>query len=246
MPNALPKAPTPESRRRAPRGMLAAVGLAAGALLIPMKARADGAALASFTKDVQPILDEHCYDCHGDGAKKGGVQLDGFASDDSIRDHKLWLRVMKNVRAGIMPPASEPRVPSDEEKTLMTWIKLQAFSLDPAHPDPGRVTLRRLNRVEYRNTVRDLTGIDYDTLKEFPADDTGQGFDNIGDVLTISPMLLERYLDTAQTIIGEAVPTQPRVVDVQSLPGRQFTVMKASPVPVLAETAAFKRPAPAH
>jgi mono/diheme cytochrome c family protein len=247
MPKAQPTSPTPESRRRAPRGILAAVGLAAGALFLPLKGHAQGAALTSFTKDVQPVLDEYCYDCHGDGAKKGGVQLDGFGSDDAIRDHKLWLRVMKNVRAGIMPPLGEPRVPSDDEKTLMSWIKLQAFSLDPAHPDPGRVTLRRLNRVEYRNTIRDLTGIDYDTLKEFPADDTGQGFDNIGDVLTISPMLLERYLDTAQTIIGEAVPTQARVVDVQSLPGRQFTVVKASPAaaPVAPESATIKRPAPA-
>jgi hypothetical protein len=247
MPKAHATTPTPGTRRRPPCGTLAAVGLAAGALFLAPRANAQDNALASFTKNVEPVLDEYCYDCHGDGSKKGGVQLDGFASDDAIRDHKLWLRVMKNVRAGIMPPAGEPRVPSEDEKTLMSWIKLQAFSLDPAHPDPGRVTLRRLNRVEYRNTIRDLTGVDYDTLKEFPADDTGQGFDNIGDVLTISPMLLERYLDTAQTIIGEAVPTQSRVVEVQTLPGRQFTAVKASPVLAAAypETAVLKRPAPA-
>src|SRR5471032_3224436 len=166
MPSAYATPSTPGSRRRAPRGTLAAA-LVAGVLFLPLHARAEATALASFTKDVQPVLDEYCYDCHGDGAKKGGVQLDGFGSDDAIRDHKLWLRVMKNVRAGIMPPLGEPRVPSDDEKTLMSWIKLQAFSLDPAHPDPGRVTLRRLNRVEYRNTVRDLTGVKYDTQLEF-------------------------------------------------------------------------------
>lgn len=165
---------------------------------------------------------------------------------------------MKNVRAGIMPPASEPRVPSDEEKKLMTWIKLRAFSLDPAHPDPGRITLRRLNRVEYRNTVRELTGVEFDTLKEFPADDTGQGFDNLADVLTISPILLERYLDAAQTIIGEAVPTQPRVVATVTIPGRQFASLNSpapvAPTPVspalpvvkaaVVSTPVFKRPLP--
>ncbi len=217
--------------------------------------RAEDSTLASFNREAEPILEQYCYDCHGDGSKKGGVQFDEFKSGDQIRNHALWLRVMKNVRAGIMPPASEPRVPSADEKALMTWIKLQAFSLDPTHPDPGRITLRRLNRVEYRNTIRDLTGVDYDTLKEFPADDTGQGFDNLGDVLTISPMLLERYLDAAQSIITEAVPTQPQVVATQVLKGSQFVAPKADapaaaslPDPAAAKTAAsapvFKRPAP--
>jgi hypothetical protein len=214
-------------------------------------ARADESALASFGREAQPILEDHCYDCHGDGSKKGGVQLDGFKTDSDVRNRALWFRVMKNVRAGIMPPASEARVSPQEEKALMTWIKLQAFSLDPAHPDPGRITLRRLNRVEYRNTVRELTGVNFDTLKEFPADDTGQGFDNLADVLTISPMLLERYLDAAQSIIGEVVPTQPRVVAAQTIPGRQFaSLTPAAPAPDRAATPAvapgpaFKRPPP--
>jgi mono/diheme cytochrome c family protein len=185
--------------------------------------------MGSFSRDAEPVLEEHCYDCHGDGSSKGGVQLDGFKGDSDLQNHALWLRVMKNVRAGIMPPATEPRLSQEEEKKLMSWIKWRAFSLDPDHPDPGRLTLRRLNRVEYRNTIRELTGYEFDTLKEFPADDTGQGFDNIGDVLTISPMLLERYLDAAQTIISQTVPTQPLVQAEVQVPGRSFKVddMKA-------------------
>jgi hypothetical protein len=179
-----------------------ALGLVLCALSLAPGGRSADSALASFTRDIQPVLDEHCYDCHGDGERKGGVQLDDFRNEAAIRNPALWWRVMKNVRAGIMPPASEPRVPPGDVKRLMTWIKFEAFSLDPAHPDPGRVTLRRLNRVEYRNTVRELTGAEFDTLTEFPADDTGQGFDNLSDVLTISPMLLERYLDSAQSIIA--------------------------------------------
>jgi mono/diheme cytochrome c family protein len=225
------------------------------ALVFVLAARADEGPLASYSREIEPILDQYCYDCHADGADKGGVQLDEFKSDSDIGNHALWWRVMKNVRAGIMPPAGKPRVPSEDMGKLMTWIKLEAFRLDPAHPDPGRVTLRRLNRVEYRNTVRDLTGIDFDTLKEFPADDTGQGFDNIGDVLTISPMLLERYLDSAQTIVAQAVPSQPRVEAKQMLLGRQFVTVKVESPATLGgagtsgkdATAAegpFKRPPP--
>ncbi|HEY1764349.1 MAG TPA: DUF1592 domain-containing protein [Opitutaceae bacterium] len=204
--------------------------LAGGILLalpfLPPVARAEDSPLASFNKEIQPVLDDYCYNCHGDGEKKGGVNLDAFKADSDVRNHVLWWRVMKNVRSGIMPPATEPRVPPDEMKTLMSWIKREAFSLDADHPDPGRVTLRRLNRVEYRNTIRDLTGAEFDTLKEFPADDTGQGFDNLADVLTISPMLLEHYLDAAQTIVNESVPTQARVVSKHTLKGREFAILK--------------------
>ena len=77
---------------------------------------------------------------------------------------------------------------------MAAWIKYQALGIDRANPDPGRVTLRRLNRAEYRNTIRDLMGYDFQANEEFPADDTGYGFDNIGDVLTVSPLLLEKYL----------------------------------------------------
>jgi hypothetical protein len=94
--------------------------------------------------------------------------------------------------------------------------------------------------------VKDLTGVNFDSLQEFPADDTGQGFDNLADVLTISPMLLEKYLDAAQTIIGEAVPTQPRVVAKETLDGKQFTLLTGPGAPALppAVTGAFKHPLP--
>ncbi|HEY5079292.1 MAG TPA: c-type cytochrome domain-containing protein, partial [Opitutaceae bacterium] len=134
------------------RNLVRAAPLLAAILCSAATGRAADSALDSFNRDAEPILEQYCYDCHGDGSKKGGVHFDEFKTDADVQDHALWLRVMKNVRTGIMPPATEPRVPSEEEKKLMTWIKLQAFSLDPAHPDPGRVTLRRLNRVEYRNT----------------------------------------------------------------------------------------------
>jgi hypothetical protein len=195
--------------------------------------------LQVFQRDIQPILEDYCYDCHGDGSKKGGVQLDGFETEAQLHDTKLWMRALRNVRSGIMPPAEEPRLPADLAAKVSEWIKRGPFALDPHHPDPGRVTVRRLNRVDYRNTIRDLMGVDYDTQKEFPADDTGHGFDNIGDVLTISPMLLEKYLDAAQTVVATAVPTKALAVAENEIDGRAF-VLENGPVTMLA--ADFEKP----
>jgi len=101
-----------------------------------------------FDGQIRPILEDYCYGCHGNGLKKGGVNLDGLMSDQArLRDHDLWWRVLKNVRAGIMPPAGKPRPADQEQQRLADWIKYGAFGIDPKNPDPGRVTVRRLNRI---------------------------------------------------------------------------------------------------
>ncbi len=166
---------------------------------------AEAAAAAQFHKDVQPVLAQYCYECHGDGMSNGGVAFDELQSDDQILDRELWGKVMKNLRARIMPPPKAPRPTAAEQKVIEDWVKYQAFGIDANNPDPGRVTLRRLNRAEYRNTVRDLLGVDFDADAEFPPDDTGYGFDDIGDVLTVSPLLLEKYLKAASAIVEQAV-----------------------------------------
>jgi hypothetical protein len=181
------------------------------------------AAAARFRERVQPILETYCYGCHGYGAREGGRTLDEFESDEALVGNRdLWWAVLKNVRAGIMPPAGEERPDDDERRVLFDWIKFDAFGIDPADPDPGRVTLRRLNRVEYRNTIRDLMGIDFDTANEFPADDSGYGFDNIGDVLSLSPLLLEKYVRAAEQIVERAVPAEPLAVAEQRIAGHEF------------------------
>jgi cytochrome c553 len=200
-------------------------GLILGAMLIaatPALAAEGESAAARFRDQVEPILAERCYGCHGNGMKKGNVTLDDFPTDDSILARKeLWNSVLKNLRAGLMPPAGKPKPSADELRTLETWIKRGAFDLDPSDPDPGRVTLRRLNRVEYRNTIRDLMGIDYRTDEEFPADDSGYGFDNVADVLSVSPLLLEKYMQAAEAIVASAVPTVARVIQVRSIAGAE-------------------------
>lgn len=193
---------------------------------------ADGPLITSFRAEMAEVLDEYCYDCHGFGMAEGGVTLDEFSSDADFQDHDLWLAVLNNVRKGIMPPAEEFQPTATERERIASWIKDTAFALDPSQPDPGRITLRRLNRVEYQNTIRDLMGVDFDAEIEFPADDSGHGFDNIADVLTVSPMLLEKYLDAAQTIVNEAVPQEPLVVAENWLWGRDFESL----VDILPET----------
>ncbi len=194
--------------------------LLAGALGVRVAA-ADASTV--FEKEIRPILEEHCYDCHADGADKGKVSFDTAPSTaDLIAQTALWEHVLKNVRSGLMPPAKKGRLTPAEQETLVTWIKQDALRLDPTNPDPGRVTLRRLNRVEYRNTVQDLMGIDYRTDEEFPADDSGYGFDNIADVLTTSPLLLEKYMQAAEDIVARAVPLQNTITPEQRLGRRDF------------------------
>jgi Protein of unknown function (DUF1592)/Protein of unknown function (DUF1588)/Protein of unknown function (DUF1587)/Protein of unknown function (DUF1585)/Protein of unknown function (DUF1595)/Planctomycete cytochrome C len=201
-------------------------GIAVLLVLIFLCPRPSGAAdriEEQFDQQIRPILEDHCYACHGNGLKKGGVDLDDLGAGNArLHDHELWWRVLKNVRAGIMPPAGKPQ-PGDEERRLLeNWIKYEALAIDRENPDPGRVTVRRLNRVEYRNTVRDLVGIDYDTSIEFPPDDTGYGFDNIGDVLTLSPLLLEKYVTAAKAIVSVAVPLSSRGVAEEMIAGQRF------------------------
>jgi mono/diheme cytochrome c family protein len=189
-------------------------------------ATAPGAEVLRYAKDIAPLLKEYCHDCHADGAEKGGVAFDRYPTEKALTaDHELWLKVLKNVRAGMMPPAKKPQPSAEQKARMEQWIKASVFEVDPLHLDPGQVTVRRLNRTEYRNTIRDLVGVDFDTEKEFPADDAGHGFDNMGDVLTLSPMLLEKYLVAARSIISRGVPDSSRVPAERRIPGKDFTLL---------------------
>ncbi|HVA46451.1 MAG TPA: DUF1592 domain-containing protein [Pirellulales bacterium] len=179
----------------------------------------------AFRQNVAPVLAKYCFDCHGQGNVTAEVAFDQFTSDRQLVDSRdLWWKALKQLRAGLMPPHGEPRPSSDELARIEHWIKTAAFQIDPQHPDPGQVTVRRLNRVEYRNTIRDLIGVNYDTSGEFPADDTGYGFDNIGDVLTISPLLFEKYVAAAETIVKQADRARlfPRDVPATDAERRQY------------------------
>lgn len=172
-------------------------------LLLGSPALADDA----YKSEIEPLLVKYCYDCHGDGSREGDFRMDVFKDLSAhIDDRKHWMPVWKNLRSQIMPPSEEAQPSADETRKLLAWIEAEVFKLDPKKPDPGRVTIRRLNREEYRNAVFDLLGVEYDTAEAFPPDDTGYGFDNIGDVLSISPLLMEKYLTSAEEVVNLALP----------------------------------------
>ena len=162
-----------------------------------------------FTAQVQPFLTQHCFHCHGNGKHKGELTFDRFTSLNAIQDEeKVWRHVSDNLRTKIMPPEERPRPPQEEVDAVVTWIgDALAYCDCTGERDPGRVAIRRLNRNEYNNTVRDLLGVDAKLADDFPADDTGYGFDNIADVLTMSPLLAEKYLAAAEQVLDRAIDT---------------------------------------
>ena len=162
----------------------------------------------AFTEEILPLLERYCYQCHGDGEEKGGLALDQYQTERDVqKGYRLWEQLHKFVVAGEMPPEHIKKRPSKSEQDLLAgWTR---HALDKFYksspPDPGRVTVRRLNRTEYNNVVRDLMYVDFDPANDFPADDSGHGFDNIGDVLTVSPLLLEKYINAAEKIATKVI-----------------------------------------
>ncbi len=157
---------------------------------------------AEFSKEGVAFLAKHCYSCHGAEKKRGEIAFHTIKDDASlIKERKLFDTVLRVVASGEMPPKDKPRPSVQESEAFLTLVKNIYDKHDAtAKPDPGRVTIRRLNKVEYANTVRDLLGVDFNPTEDFPSDDIGYGFDNIGDVLSISPVLMERYLNAAEAI----------------------------------------------
>ncbi|MFM7292011.1 MAG: DUF1592 domain-containing protein, partial [Planctomycetia bacterium] len=167
----------------------------------------DDAAVAGM----HAFLARHCAECHVGDMPEGDVAL-ALPADDAglVAQRKLWETVLRRIEAGEMPPQDRPRPTPEETAAFAKALRSRYAAADLRMPaDPGRVTMRRLNRVEYRNTIRDLVGVDFDPTIDFPSDEIGHGFDSIGDVLTLSPLLLERYLDAAEAVMERAIPATP-------------------------------------
>ncbi|QDU62471.1 hypothetical protein Pan216_33380 [Planctomycetes bacterium Pan216] len=178
--------------------------------------------MASYKKDVEPFLAKYCLDCHLADDPTGGVALDTFTNSLSFsKKGRLLESVADVLGTGLMPPEDMPQPSAQESAAIIAWIERQLSRCDGTSR-PGRVTIRRLNRYEYDNTVRDLLGVDLNVSKDFPSDDVGHGFDNIADVLSISPIHTERYLDAAQRIAEAAIA----VPDETSAPRRVYSAEK--------------------
>jgi len=158
-----------------------------------------------------PFLKQHCLACHSGAKPEAELSLAEFRDDASLlKNHKLWDNVIGMVETGGMPPEDRPQPPAEQREAFLRAVRgVFERAAREAKPDPGRVTMRRMNRTEYRNTVRDLVGVDFDPTEDFPSDDIGHGFDNIGDVLTMSPVLMERYLAAAEAVMQRAFQGPP-------------------------------------
>ena len=161
-----------------------------------------------FAKDVKPLTQKFCSGCHSGKEPPAGVDVSKAKGDaDLQKDSAHWERIVKALRSNHMPPPAAPQ-PTREQRELLIASLESILSGNCTLQDPGKVTIRRLNRTEYANTIRDLMGVDYRATADFPSDDVGEGFDNIGDVLTLSPLLMEKYLDAGEKIAEMAIATQ--------------------------------------
>ena len=169
-------------------------------------------AAADFAVDVRPFLVEHCAACHGAEVQMAKLRLDGFENErQALADPGVWEDVLRMIAARKMPPAGSARPSPESYARVSAWIESRLDRIVAARkPDPGRVTARRLNRSEYNHTVRDLLHVDLRPADDFPVDDSGYGFDNNGDVLSISPVLMEKYVRAAEKLARAAIWDSPR------------------------------------
>ena len=178
------------------------------------------ATVDQFQQTVLPVLAKNCLGCHSDRLHTGDLSLEPFR-DARLAPQKpdVWQKVLAKLSAGQMPPRPMAPLSQSDLAAVTAWIRklpgvTEAAADDPASADPGRVTTRRLNRTEYNNTIRDLLGVTLRPADEFPIDDSGYGFDNIGDVLSLSPLLMEKYINAARVVaraavFGESYPETP-------------------------------------
>jgi len=151
------------------------------------------------------LLDRYCLDCHNTVDWAGGVAFDALSTDSLSEDAETWEKAIRKMRTGLMPPAGEPRPTRAELEAFAGELEGRLDRAAQRHPHPGPSSLRRLNRTEYANAVRDLIAYDADVRTLLPADDAAEGFDNIADVLGVSPTLLQAYISAAMKISRRAI-----------------------------------------
>lgn len=193
-----------------------------------------------FQTKIIPFMESYCFECHNEDRQAGGVGLSSYKSlADARKDRGTWEEVRRVIFAAEMPPKRKPQPSEDEKKVVTEWIHEALTRVDCSlDKDPGRVTIRRLNRAEYNNTIRDLCGVSFLPAETFPSDDVGYGFDNIGDVLSIQPILIEKYLTAAEEILDRGIVLEEKVP-----PSKQ--TFRAQPLQARPREAKVRDPKPA-
>ena len=183
--------------------------------LVLLACPAMGWAQGDFERDVKPFLAKHCVRCHGLTKQKGDLRVDTLEQNfATLRSAGHWTEIMDRINSGEMPPNEEPRPQAEQVARVAEWISAQLTEAEAARQASigEKVSFRRLSREEYRNTIRDLLGVTYDSEDPagLPDDPDWQGFERIGSVLTLSPAHVEKYLAAAETILNEALALGPK------------------------------------
>jgi mono/diheme cytochrome c family protein len=153
------------------------------------------------------LIDRYCVTCHNERVKTADLKLDQVDTDNPAAHAEVWEKVVHKLRTGTMPPSNMPQPAGEERRALVTWLETELDTASAAKPNPGRTeTLRRLNRTEYQNAIRDMLALEIDAASLLPPDESGHGFDNV-TVGDLPPMLLDRYISAAQKISRLAIGT---------------------------------------
>jgi cytochrome c551/c552 len=172
--------------------------------LLPVLAIAIAPCLVAWQQSSAPaqraLVNQYCVACHDNATKTAGLSLEGRDISKVGEDAGTWEKVLQKVGANLMPPADMPHPDAAASRQFAAYLESELDKYAAAHPDPGRPTIHRLNRAEYSNAIRDLLALDINPGSTLPADDTGYGFDNIGDVLSLSPILIERYMTAGRMV----------------------------------------------
>jgi len=189
-----------------------------------------------WAEKVLPVMKTHCGQCHMDGANEAGVNLGDYSTLEKIRSHEsTWEQIRGVIRAEAMPPAESSKMSTQERALVTQWIERTLHEVDCNHrPTTPHVTVRRLNQFEYDNTIRDVFGVDFKPSKEigFVSDDVGNGFDNQGEVLTLAPIALEKYLQAAALISKRVISLDRESFRKQSFEGEYLPFGQSLSVPI--------------
>jgi mono/diheme cytochrome c family protein len=194
---------TKMKNRRLQSGVVLLIGIAAAFYAISPSRANRGKTVANA--DHQAMVEEYCVGCHNKESKTAGISLEGLNFNKVGADAAVWEKVLRKVRTGQMPPSGMPRPDAAAASAFVSWLEGSLDRAAEADPNPGRPAPHRLNRAEYSNAIRDLLAVDINPGSSLPIDDSGHGFDNIGEVLTLSPALLEKYMSAARRVSRLAI-----------------------------------------
>ncbi len=189
-------------------------------------------AQTSTVDATQKTLNRTCFGCHNENLKSGNLSIQGLKAANIIAATPEWEKILRKVRSGEMPPSNGPKLAEDARIALLSHVEKVLDHNFALKPDPGTPSIHRLNRVEYSNSIRDILALDLDHSASLPSDDSGFGFDNIGSVLSTSPMLLEKYLSTARRVARLAVGTVKAAPAIERYTPRSREVLPVDSLPL--------------